>query len=711
MLCFLVAPAILNAQLIYLINSDGLWRLNLQDCVKELIVEVELSNVSDIAFHPDGTLYGINPGGDLFTIDTLTGDTNFVHSFSGQLFQAMTCSKDGLLYISGRDGELWTYDPMTGTATLLGDIGYQFAGDLTFFEGALYMTSINDDLIIYVDLINLANSKIVMTDAGGVGGGMFGIVTDARDCNNVRFYGFISGNFLISEVDIHAMTSDTVCMLDRVFTGATTSHEFKASDPIRITDTLIVNPDCGLPNGMISITTIGGTPPYQYSLNANPFQVENTFENLSPGSYTIVVEDTRGCSTLVAVTLMAEEVNYIDSLVITDETCNLQNGSISVITFDIDHLQYAIDGIHFQSSNVFNDLGQGIYEVTVINEAGCIDTLSTEIVSIPSAIIADILITPTSCGLSNGSIAIHAQGADSVLYSTDGVFFQEDSVFTLLPPGSLSVFIQDQHGCVDQDPVTIDSSEPLRLDSVEITHPACGSQNGSANLVVSNGSGMLTYSLEQSTPQFSSTFSQLSQGIYSWLVVDEVGCTLEGNLELIETGFIDIASITTQVADCNLSNGRITIQLVDPSVEFSTWVNGIKTGSSSVIPELQAGEYEILLVDSTGCQIDTTVRILQNKCAFFIPNIFSPNGDGVNDYMELSLPAGAIGRIKQFLIFDRWGNELYSVSNVLIAGKYILWDGYSKGKEAMSGVYTFLLVLETDDGQTNNHRGDISLIR
>ena len=105
-LFFAVTPVIINGQTIYLVSSDGLWRLNLQTCVNEFIVDVELSNVSDIAFHPDGTLYGINRSGALFTIDTLTGDTNLVHLFSGQLFDAMTCSKAGKMKRSWKESNL-----------------------------------------------------------------------------------------------------------------------------------------------------------------------------------------------------------------------------------------------------------------------------------------------------------------------------------------------------------------------------------------------------------------------------------------------------------------------------------------------------------------------------------------------------------------------------------------------------------------------------
>lgn len=705
----LLWSVIVTAQTIYLVNSDGLWRLNLQDCSNELITELDISNTSDIAFHPDGTLYGINPGGVLFTIDTLTGDTNFVIDLDGLLFGAMTCSKDGILYLADRNGEFWTYDPATGIATLLGNVGFQFAGDLTFFEGKLYMTSVNQDLIILVDLDNLSNSAIVMSDAGGIGGGMYGIVTDARDCNNVRFYGIISGNFVISEVDLTTNTSDTVCILDRLFPGATTSHEFKASDPIRISDTLLIHPTCGLPNGSISITAIGGKPPYQFSLNGGLFQEDHHFQNLAEGEFTIEVVDSRGCRTLMEVTLTDQEMDLMDSILVTDATCNENNGKIEIVPISSQPIFYSIDMINFQDDTLFTALHPGFYEITAMNNAGCIESQSIEVKFIPQVIV-DAAITPTSCGLPNGEILMYALDASQIMSSKDGVLFGENQ-FISIPGGQIELYTIDKDNCILQHLIEVAESQPLVLAEIEIQPPQCGEYNGAFTLHIINGTGIINYRLDQSVVQTSSSFFNIGEGHHHWSAIDEKGCSIEGNIEFTESTLFEILKITTRQADCGQENGAIHIELSGSNQTISSTTNGVPNDHPTEITELAPGDYEIVFVDSLGCVLDTTLVISQENCELYIPNVFSPNGDGINDLISFNAPTVQELDVLKFQIFDRWGNIVCRKENTLMHPGQELWSGHSGEKECPAGVYTYIFTYAVKDGTQRIKSGDITLIR
>ncbi|MEM0998384.1 MAG: gliding motility-associated C-terminal domain-containing protein [Bacteroidota bacterium] len=87
----------------------------------------------------------------------------------------------------------------------------------------------------------------------------------------------------------------------------------------------------------------------------------------------------------------------------------------------------------------------------------------------------------------------------------------------------------------------------------------------------------------------------------------------------------------------------------------------------------------------------------------FIPNAFTPNGDGVNDYFYI--PEANLTSFN-FSVFDRWGNEVFKTNNANFR-----WDGRSKGNGVPSGIYVFVL----DARNTNNDRvkrsGTISVVR
>lgn len=89
----------------------------------------------------------------------------------------------------------------------------------------------------------------------------------------------------------------------------------------------------------------------------------------------------------------------------------------------------------------------------------------------------------------------------------------------------------------------------------------------------------------------------------------------------------------------------------------------------------------------------------------FIPNAFSPNQDGKNDYFHLRLGPDAIGLNVQ--IFDRWGQMVFETNEMRLG-----WDGnYAGGKIAPIGTYQYLIKVKYRDNSIDVHRGDIMLIR
>ena len=135
-----------------------------------------------------------------------------------------------------------------------------------------------------------------------------------------------------------------------------------------------VNAACGGANGIITLTATGGTPAYQFSSDGITYQAGNILSGLSAGSYTVYVRDVNLCTktlTVVIEDLVAPAV----SLAASASGCGFADGTVTVTASGGTlALMYSIDGVNFQSSNIFTGLTTGPYTVTVKDARGCLAT-------------------------------------------------------------------------------------------------------------------------------------------------------------------------------------------------------------------------------------------------------------------------------------------------------------------------------------------------
>ena len=117
----------------------------------------------------------------------------------------------------------------------------------------------------------------------------------------------------------------------------------------------------------------------------------------------------------------------------------------------------------------------------------------------------------------------------------------------------------------------------------------------------------------------------------------------------------------------------------------------------------QAGIYQVAVLNTNGCERRFTVTVHPENCQIFMPNVFTPNGDGKNDLFRI--PAGIKINLKEFSIFDRFGNRIYTSTNSKAA-----WDGKFNGALCPADVYVYFI-----QGFSNNKnvriRGSVTLLR
>lgn len=152
-------------------------------------------------------------------------------------------------------------------------------------------------------------------------------------------------------------------------------------------------------------------------------------------------------------------------------------------------------------------------------------------------------------------------------------------------------------------------------------------------------------------------------------------------------------------ADTSLcENDSLLLAPTNAGVTYS-W-NGSNYQSVKIFNE---GVYEIIASAANGCSKTFTVNVHSQNCSTFMPNAFTPNGDGINDLFRI--PPSVKITMEEFSIFDRWGNKVFGTNKRSGA-----WDGNYKGKKSAEGTYIYII-----SGNAGNKeiriKGFVTLIR
>jgi gliding motility-associated-like protein len=467
---------------------------------------------------------------------------------------------------------------------------------------------------------------------------------------------------------------------------------------------MVVNPVCaGTNNGTIDVNVSGGTPPMTYRWTNGSNAQSRT--NLGAGTYAVMVNDANGCTAT-----QSADITEPNEIVIKEShvnpTCNgYANGSIDITaTGGSGNFTYSWN--NQQTANTATNLTAGQYAVTVTDAKGCTSVLDHIIITHPAALVVDANITNAACGITNGgAIDVTVSGGNSPYqYNWSNSATTED--ITAVRGGSYMLTVTDANGCIKVSNQTVQSSGSLVVTAVANQLP-CEIEKGFINLSVSNG--MAPYSFEWSNGETTKDIANVLPGTYNVTIKDAANCTFDTVLTIVNTNEFEVKA----------AGGGVTV--AGQSAELSATTNGSElvtynwTPTASlpctacdhvVVRPTETTTYTVVATDTNGCAAHDTVTIeIDNENNIFIPNAFTPNGDGNNDVLQIY---GNLNSIKylQLLVFDRWGEKIYETNDVNFQ-----WDGVYKGKKLDSGVYLYVMKVVHFDGTTNRtFKGSITLL-
>lgn len=377
--------------------------------------------------------------------------------------------------------------------------------------------------------------------------------------------------------------------------------------------------------GSITASASGGTPPYQFSINAGAFGSNNVFNGLAAGTYTIHVKDAHGCEKTASVTI-AEPTLVVLSTQKTDVLCNGEStGSITAsATGGVAPYQFSIDAGSFGSNNVFSNLAAGTYTIHVKDANGCEKTLSVTI-NQPALVILSATKTDVLCnGESTGSITANVSGGvPPYLFSINSGAFGSNNVFSNLAAGVYTIHVKDAYSCEKTTAVTITQPSLVVL-SVNKTDVLCnGETTGTITASATGGVTPYVFAINGGAYSSNNLFDNLAAGNYSIHVKDANGCIKTTEVTISEPPLLVLSTQKTDVLCFGLSTGIISASATGGVGPYLFSLGGAVFVSSGVFNNLPAGTYTVYVKDANGCQKKTDVTITQPpsvKCLLTAPD-------------------------------------------------------------------------------------------
>ncbi len=478
--------------------------------------------------------------------------------------------------------------------------------------------------------------------------------------------------------------------------GCTATQAVTITEPEAVM-AIIIKTDATFGNlGSINFSvTSGGIEPYEYTIEGpgGTFSSETFYSDLEVGTYHAIARDANGC-------IDEEMVNILDVLPL-DVVVNVSNiscfgeldGSIEMLPQDAEGVvEYSIDsGVTFVPNALFSNLaGNTTYDLVARDAAGKVFTGTANILE-PSEIMLSRTITPAECNKfsETGAIQITVSGGTpgySYLWSDGSTVKDRNGILA----GTYTLLTTDANLCKRIDTMLVNSQvlvDAFAGNDTTICHGASiqlfgeGGHTASwspttylsdpdiANPMAIEVTNNITYIL---------TISE-EASVYGCFNTDTVTISVlpQTGLEVTQDTFI----IRGASIELELIGGPFFAYRWDPAEGLDN-----STVPNPVASPQQTTTYTVYALNENNCEESdmVTLEVIEDIMAY---NVFSPNGDGINDYFDIK----NADRFPEILVevYSRWGDMLFQSVGYDDSKR---WDGTTRGTEAPLGTYYYVII-------------------
>ncbi|MAZ56038.1 MAG: hypothetical protein CMP54_03490 [Flavobacteriales bacterium] len=377
-------------------------------------------------------------------------------------------------------------------------------------------------------------------------------------------------------------------------------------------------------------------------------------------------------------------------------------------------------------------IGENIFEWTISDPCVSVSSqisVQVEVMDIVIDEVSNYNESNISCnGFNDGFIELSTTGGYPPFnYNWSGPdnFISNNANINSLSAGLYNCIITDSLNCESTISINLDEPSMLEIELIDINDLDCY-EDANISINTSGGTGNLEGLINTSWQENENfiinnedifyleqdDFEQW-EGLINITIVDQNGCSTSLEDILIQSWNDPIADFIMSTDNTGLLQ---TIEFTDSSLTDAPIVNWFwDFGDGNTTYEQNpnhlyndAGQYNICLniEDENGCQSEKCALInIYNSIYVYIPNVFTTNDDNVNDVFLPSLN-GIVKESYRMLIYDRWGNLIFSTNNYQEG-----WDGTSNGKMINQGVYSYKISYSQPNGQEKQHIGKVTLVK
>ncbi len=354
----------------------------------------------------------------------------------------------------------------------------------------------------------------------------------------------------------------------------------------------------------------------------------------------------------------------------------------------------------------------GTYTVTLVttSDSGCVDTITRTVVV--DELLAASLTTVQKIDCHDSCNA--ALMASPITGDPPFTYAWNTSATTAgignLCAGTYTVTVTDSNGCSVTKTATLANPPPL-VPATASTDAYCdGLCIGTATASVGGGTPPLSFLWNDPQGQTGATATGLCPGTYSVLVTDDNGCTTMDSVTVNYSSYIPPLNATA--SSTVIYQGQpVQLNATYYGTGTYTWSPASYLNNAGVYNPVSTtpGEitYVVVYTDPLGCENtdSVTIQVREVTCIepeIFIPNAFTPNGDGRNDILYVRGPT-----IRELLlrIYNRWGEKVFETTTPGTG-----WDGTYQGKPVLPGVYDYYLEAVCYNNEKFFKKGNVSVL-